>query len=64
MIILREIIGLLHHRTVHGNSTVFLKVKSHRGEPSNKMADRDTDRGRLKARMAGPATALLDGAIR
>ena len=44
--ILREIVGLLHHRTAHGYSTVFLKVKSHRGEPSNEMADRAADRGR------------------
>ena len=44
--ILREIVGLLHHRTAYGYSTVFLKVKSHRGEPSNEMADRAADRGR------------------
>ena len=47
--ILREIIGLLHHRSACGYSTVFLKVKSHRGEPSNEMADRVADRGRKES---------------
>ena len=44
--ILREILELLHHRISHGWATVFLKVKSHRGEPCNELADRAADVGR------------------
>ena len=44
--ILREILELLHHWISHGWATVFLKVKSHRGEPCDQLADRAADVGR------------------
>ena len=40
-----EILELLHHRISHGRATVFLKVKSHQGEPCNELADRAADVG-------------------
>lgn len=44
--ILRPIILLLHARVAAGLSTIFIKVKSHRGEPCNEMGDRAADLGR------------------
>ena len=44
--IMRAIIDLLHARVASGISTIFIKVKAHRGEPCNEMADRAADAGR------------------
>ena len=44
--IMRAIIDLLHARVASGFSTIFIKVKAHRGEPCNEMADRAADAGR------------------
>lgn len=44
--IMRAIIDLLHARVASGFSTIFVKVKAHRGEPCNEMADRAADTGR------------------
>jgi len=44
--ILREIIELLRARIDLGLFTLFVKIKSHRGEFFNEMADRCVDKGR------------------
>ena len=44
--ILREIIELLRARIDLGLFTLFVKIKSHRGEFFNEMADRWADKGR------------------
>jgi len=44
--ILREILELLRNRTKLGLFTLFVKIKSHRGEFFNEMADRWADKGR------------------
>jgi len=44
--ILREILELLRNRIEMGLFTLFVKIKSHRGEFFNEMADRWVDKGR------------------
>ena len=44
--IMRAIIDLLHVRVASGISTIFIKVKAHRGERCNEMADRAANTGR------------------
>ena len=44
--IMREIIQLLRDRIEQGLLTIFIKIKAHRGDPLNELADRWADEGR------------------
>ena len=44
--IMREIIQLLGERIEQGILTIFIKIKAHRGDPLNELADRWADEGR------------------
>jgi len=43
--IMRDIVQLLRERIDQGLLTVFIKIKAHRGDPLNELADRWTDEG-------------------
>jgi len=45
--IMRDIIQLLRERIEQGLLTIFIKIKAHRGNPLNELADRWADEGRL-----------------
>jgi len=38
--IMRDIVQLLRERIVQGLLTIFIKIKAHRGDPLNELADR------------------------
>jgi len=44
--IMRDIVQLLRERIDQGLLTIFIKIKAHRGDPLNKLADRWADEGR------------------
>jgi len=44
--IMRDIVQLLRERIEQGLLTIFIKIKAHRGDPLNKLADRWADEGR------------------
>ena len=44
--IMREIIQFLRERIEQGLLTIFVKIKAHRGDPLNELADRWADEGR------------------
>jgi len=44
--IMRDIVELLRERIKQGLLTVFIKIKAHRGDPINELADRWADEGR------------------
>ena len=44
--IMRDIIQLLGERIEQGLLTIFIKIKAHRGDPLNELADRWADEGR------------------
>jgi len=44
--IMRDIVQLLRERIEQGLRTIFVKIKAHRGDPLNEVADRWTDEGR------------------
>jgi len=44
--IMREIVQLLRERIEQGLLTIFIKIKAHRGDPLNELADRWADEGR------------------
>jgi len=44
--IMRDIVQLLHERIEQGLLTIFIKIKAHRGDPLNELADRWADEGR------------------
>jgi len=43
---MRDIVQLLRERIDQGLLTIFIKIKAHRGDPLNKLADRWADEGR------------------
>jgi len=45
--IMGDIVQLLRERIEEGPLTIFIKIKAHRGDPSNELADRWADEGRL-----------------
>jgi len=47
--IMRDIVQLLRERIEQGLLTVFIKIKAHRGDPLNELADRWADEGRQSA---------------
>jgi hypothetical protein len=44
--IMRDIVQLLRERIEQGLLTIFIKIKAHRGDPLNELADRWADEGR------------------
>jgi len=44
--IMRDIVQLLRERIEQGLLTIFIKIKAHRGDPLNQLADRWADEGR------------------
>jgi len=44
--IMRDIVQLLRERIKEGLRTIFIKIKAHRGDPLNELADRWADEGR------------------
>ena len=44
--IMRDIVRLLRERIDQGLLTIFIKIKAHRGDPLNELADRWADEGR------------------
>ena len=44
--IMRDIVQLLRERIDQGLLTIFIKIKAHRGDPLNELADRWADKGR------------------
>jgi len=42
-----DVVQLLRERIEEGPLTIFIKIKAHRGDPSNELADRWADEGRL-----------------
>ena len=44
--IMRDIVQLLRERIDQGLLTIFIKIKAHRGDPLNELADRWADEGR------------------
>ena len=43
---MRDIVQLLRERIEQGLLTIFIKIKAHRGDPLNELADRWADEGR------------------
>jgi len=43
---MRDILQLLRERIEQGPLTIFIKVKVHRGDPLNELADRWADEGK------------------
>jgi len=44
--IMRDIVQLLRERIEQDLLTIFIKIKTHRGDPLNELADRWADEGR------------------
>jgi len=51
--IMRDIIQLLRERIEQGFLTIFIKIKAHRGDPLNELADRWADEGRESEHIRG-----------
>ena len=51
---MREIVQLLRKRIEEGLLTFFIKIKAHRGDPLNELADRLADEGRESAQVVPP----------
>jgi len=46
--IMRDIVQLLRERIEQGLPTIFIKIKAHRGDPLNELADRWAGEGRQR----------------